>query len=590
MKPYVLQEIVAYGTILAINGLKVYLPFLIRRVVDEGISKRDFALLGRLILAVLGLTVIQGVFTFGQGFLTEWVSQYVAYDFRNALYRKLQSLSFSYHDRSQTGQLLSRATSDVERIRFLTGRGFLRIADTFILFVATAVALVRMNLQLALLSLLTAPVIFILAERFSRRLGPLYREMQNQMGVIATRLQDSLTGLRIIKAFAQEEAEIGRFVADNDRVLEVNIKTSRERATYSPLMTFITNVGAVFILWLGGNLVIRGLLTLGELVAFNSYLLQLVAPVRRMGFLVSSLSHAQAAGERVFEILDAKSEVEEAEDAVSLPRLRGQVTFDHVTFRYFGSSDPVLRDISFQVEPGQIVALLGATGSGKSTIINLIPRFYDPTEGRVLIDGTDIRHVTLESLRRQIGIVLQETSLFASTIRENITFGRPNTTDEEMIAAAKAAAAHDFIMSFPNGYDTFVGERGVTLSGGQRQRIAIARALLTDPRILILDDSTSSVDAETERLIQQALARLMQGRTSFIIAQRLSSVRNADLILLLDRGRIVARGRHEDLLRESGLYAELYYSQLERTLVAAPVECGASVGCVGNKIADASAV
>ena len=567
IKPYWFREALAYLTLLSINGLQLYIPLLIRRIIDEGIGEKDFHLLAVLSLALIGMDLLRGALNFAEGYLTESVSQYVAYDFRNAIYRKLQHLSFSYHDRSQTGQLLSRATSDVERIRFLTGRGLLRLLDSFVLLTGTAIVLAQMNARLAVLSLFTVPWLFIAARRFSSRVRPLFRLAQNQLGDVATRIQDSLTGLRIVKAFAQEEAEIKRFATQNEEMFNTNVQAARQRSIYAPLLDLIANLGTVFILWYGGRLVIGGQLTMGELVAFNSYLLQLLMPMRRLGFLISMLTQAQASGERIFEILDAESEVKEAPDAIPIPRIAGTIKFENVGFSYFGTTRPVLQHVNFEARPGQVIAVLGATGSGKSTIINLLPRFYDPTEGRILIDGVNIRQVKLESLRRQIGIVLQETRLFAATIRENITFGRPDTTEETpsdgaMIAAARAAAAHDFIMSFPEGYDTLVGERGVTLSGGQRQRIAIARALLVDPRILILDDSTSSVDAETERLIQQALSRLMQGRTSFIIAQRLSSVRNADLVLVLDKGQLVAQGRHEDLLRESGLYAEIYYSQL----------------------------
>jgi len=572
VKPYWFKEALAYLTLLSINGLQIYIPLLIRRIVDEGISKEDFRLLALLSLTLIGLDLLRGVFNFLEGYLTEWVSQYVAYDFRNAIYRKLQHLSFSYHDRSQTGQLLSRATSDVDRVRFLTGRGLLRLIDSFVLFAGTAIILIRINPVLALMSLATVPFIYLVSQRFATHVRPLFWLAQNQLGELATRIQDNLTGLRIVKAFAQEEAEIKRFTTKNEELFDSNVRASRQRSIYAPLLDLIANLGTVFIIWYGGTLVIRHQLTLGELVAFNSYLLQLVMPMRRLGFLISMLSQAQASGERIFEILDTESEVKEAPDAIPMPRVEGSIKFENVGFQYFGSTKPVLQNVSFAAEPGQVIAVLGATGSGKSTIINLIPRFYDPTEGRILIDGIDIRKIKLESLRRQIGIVLQETRLFAATIRENITFGRPDTAEEEMIAAAKAAAAHDFIMSFPDGYNTVVGERGVTLSGGQRQRIAIARALLVDPRILILDDSTSSVDAETERLIQQALAHLMKGRTSFVIAQRLSSVRNADLVLVLDKGRLVAQGRHEDLLRESGFYAEIYYAQLspEQQRIALP--------------------
>jgi ATP-binding cassette subfamily B protein len=562
VRPYFWREALAYGTVLGINAILIYMPLLVRRIVDEGIPDRDFGLIARLSLALIGLTLVRGVVFFMQGYLTEWISQNVAFDFRNQIYRKLQDLSFSYHDRSQTGQLLSRATSDVERLRFFTGRGLLRLVDALVLFVSTSIVIVTLNSRLAALALAMTPIIMVVATRYSTQVRPLYRKAQDKIGELATRLQDNLTGLPVVKSFAQERAEIKRFESKNDQVLETRLEATRRRAVFRPIMTLVVDVGSVLILWYGGRLVIDGSLSLGELVAFNAYLLQLVSPMRRVGWLVTSMARTQAAAERVFEILDAESEVEEKPDAAQLEEIKGHVTFEEVTFRYLSSTEPVLQDISFEAKPGEIIALMGATGSGKSTIINLIPRFYDVSEGRILIDGIDIRDITLDSLRSGIGIVLQETQLFGATIRENLAFGAPDVTLDEIKEAAKAASAHDFILSFPDGYETVVGERGVTLSGGQRQRIAIARALLIDPRILILDDSTSSVDAETERLIQQALARLMEGRTSFVIAQRFSSVRNADMILLLDKGRIVARGKHEELLHESGLYAEIYYSQL----------------------------
>jgi ATP-binding cassette subfamily B protein len=385
--------------------------------------------------------------------------------------------------------------------------------------------------------------------------------IQQQLAMLTTRLEQNLRGARVVRAFAQEDAEIARFDRENDRWFDLSVQSTRLQSLNAPLMDLIANLGTVFIIWYGGHLVINGQLTLGELVSFSTYLAQLIQPVRRLGQIIPALAIAAAAGERIFEILDAESEVRDAPDAIPLPPVRGAVKFDHVSFAYF-RRHRILTDISFEVQPGQVIALLGATGSGKSTIINLIPRFYDPTEGRITIDGYDLRRVTLNSLRDQIGIVLQETMLFATTIRENITFGSPDATEEQIIQAARAAQAHDFIMQTPRGYDTLVGERGITLSGGQRQRIAIARALLKDPRILILDDATSSVDTETEHLIQLALEHLMRGRTSFVIAQRLSTLRKADLILVLDKGRLVARGTHEELLRTSGWYAEIYHQQL----------------------------
>jgi ABC-type multidrug transport system fused ATPase/permease subunit len=561
LRPYWRLTAGAYLIILGINALNLLMPQLIRWIVDRGIAARDVELLSRLVLALLGLTLVKGVLTFVQGRWTEVASQNVAYDLRNAIHQKLANLSFSYHDRAETGQLLSRAIQDVERIRFLTGRATLRLVEGGTLLVGTLAVLLWMNPALALLALATMPLLVYVAFRFARRYRPLSMDIQQQLAVLTTRLEQNLRGARVVKAFAQEDAEIERFHRENDEWFGLSAEAVRLRAFNVPLIDFIAAIGTVFVVWYGGSLVIRGQLTLGELVAFWTYLGQLFQPVRRVGLIIPILAMASAAGERIFQILDAQSEVEDAPDAVPLPPVRGHVRFEDVSFGYFGRHR-VLDSLSFEARPGEVIALLGATGSGKSTIINLIPRFYDPVEGRITVDGYDTRRVTLNSLRDQIGIVLQETGLFAATIRENIAFGCPNAGEEDIVAAAQAAQAHEFILEMPDGYDTDVGERGVTLSGGQKQRIAIARALLKDPRILILDDATSSVDTETEHLIQLALERLMEGRTSFIIAQRLSTVRLADLILVLERGRIAASGTHEELLRTSGLYAEIYDRQL----------------------------
>ena len=551
----------AYLILLGINGLALLIPQIIRWIVDRGISGQDTALLQWSVLALLGLTFLKGGLSFIQGRWTEVASQGVAYDLRNAIHHQLSALSFSYHDRAQTGQLLSRAVQDVERIRFLTGRATLRLVEGTTLMLGTLAVLVWMNPRLGLLVFATIPLLAYVAFRFGRRYRPLSLEIQQQLAVLTTRLEQNLRGARAVKAFAQEQAEIARFDRENDHWFDLSAEAVRLESFIMPLIDLIASVGTVFIIWYGGSLVIHGQLTIGELVAFSTYLAQLVQPVRRLGTIIPALAMAAAAGERIFEILDTVSEVRDAPDARPLPPVRGHVRFEHVSFAYFGRHQ-VLKDLSFEALPGQVIALLGATGSGKSTIINLLPRFYDPTEGRITFDGYDTRHVTLNSLRDQIGIVLQETTLFAATIRENIAFGCPEAGEEEIVAAARTAQAHPFIMEMPAGYDTEVGERGLTLSGGQKQRIAIARALLKNPRILILDDATSSVDTETERLIQLALEQLMRGRTSFVIAQRLSTVRMADLILVLEKGRIAASGTHAELLRTSGLYAEIYQRQL----------------------------
>ncbi len=568
LRPYRRFVAGAYLLLLVNNGITLSMPLIIRLIVDDGIRGGSLPVIRWGVLALMGLALIRGACTFFFGRWTETASQNVAYDLRNALHDKLQSLSFSYHDRAETGQLLARAISDVDRVRFLTGRAFVRLVEIATLLLGIGAAMMVMNLRLALLTLTVVPLLAYSALIFGRRYRPMSQAIQQQVAQLTTRLEQNLRGARIVKAFAQEQAEIRRFDEENLRLLTLNVRAARLSSFIQPLLNLIAGAGTLAILLYGGQQVMNDRLTLGELVAFTAYVSQLVGPVRRLGMVVTAIAQAVASGERIFEILDTESEVQDLPDAEPLGRVAGHIRFERVSFAYFGRHR-VLEEIDFEVRPGEIVALLGATGSGKSSIISLIPRFYDPSVGRILLDGQDIRNVTVASLREQIGIVLQDTTLFAATVRENIAFGRPDANEEEIIAAAQAAAAHEFIMELPQGYDTLVGERGITLSGGQRQRIAIARTLLKDPRILILDDATSSVDTETEAEIQAALARLMKGRTSFVVAQRLSTVRQADLVLVLDKGRIAARARrtaertaHEELLRTSSLYAEIYYRQL----------------------------
>jgi len=563
MRHYWLAEATAYLCMLGINGIRLLTPQVIRRIVDVGIEMDRPDVLTTSVLVLIGVTVAQGALRFGEGCLTESVSQGIAYVIRNQIYRKLQSLSFSYHDRTQTGQLLSRATSDVERLRRITGRGVLRLVDSIVLLVGTTIVLFSMQPMLALLSLAVMPIIILFMRHYVGKMHPSWHARQDRVAELTSRLEQNLHGTSVVRGFAQEASEESRFRDENDRIYRISMYLTELRSLSMPLVILLASTSTVIVLWLGGRYVINGLLTLGELVAFNSYVLQLVNPIRRLGFMITMLGESRASAERVFEILDAESDVKDLPGAAVMQGISGHVDFDHVSFSYLDGAK-VLSDVAFSVEPGRRGALLGPTGSGKSTIINLIPRFYDVTDGMVLVDGQDVRSATIESLRSQIGIVLQETQLFGSTIRENIAFGRPEATQEEIEAAARAAAAHEFIAEMPEGYGTAVGERGITLSGGQRQRIAIARALLLDPRVLILDDATSSVDTETEQQIQLALERLMAGRTSFVIAQRVSTVRNADLILVIDRGKLVAQGQHRDLIRESGIYADIYYRQLSR--------------------------
>jgi ATP-binding cassette, subfamily B, multidrug efflux pump len=544
-----------------------FLPMIAERLnltVDQlrANSSSAESLLVNAVLLVIAFAVIRGVFAFVQAYMSERVSQGVAFDFRNQIFAKIQRLSFSYHDQNQTGQLMIRATSDVENLRLFIAQGLVLAAQAFILLIATLIILFLTNWQLTLVILPTLPLAMILFVIFGSVAQPLFIAVQQKLSNLNTVLQESLAGMKVVRAFVREPYEQKRFETSATDLLSQSIKVARTFSFLFPVIFLIAQLGQAAILYFAGRGIVTGDLNLGEYQKFSLYLIYVFFPLGNLGFIISLMAQAASSAGRIFEILDAKSDVEDKAGAATLPSINGHVQFKDVTFRYFGGSDPVLRKVSLEAQPGQTIALLGATGSGKTTIINLLPRFYDATEGQILIDDHDVRDVTLDSLRSQIGIVLQETNLFSGNIRDNIAFGRPDASLDEVIAAAQAAAAHDFIMSFPNGYDTDVGERGTTLSGGQKQRIAIARALILDPRLLILDDSTSSVDLVTEYKIQKALDNLMKGRTSFVIAQRISTVLNADQILVLDKGQVVARGTHEELMEESAIYAEIYHSQL----------------------------
>lgn len=513
-------------------------------------------------IAILIFAVVRGVFAFLQTFTAERNSQSVAFDMRNELFAKIQNLSFSYHDRNQTGQLMIRATDDVEKVRVFIGQGLLMAVGAIILLSGTLVILFSTNFRLTLIALPILPIALVMFMIFGSRMGPMFMKIQTRLDKVNTILQENLSGIKVVKAFTREKSEEKKFDGAADDLMDQQIFVARLFSVLFPFVILVASLGQALVLYFGGRQIIGGTLTLGEWQEFSLYLVFLFLPAAQLGMIITQMSQASASSTRIFEILDVENEVRDNEGAITLPPVEGNVVFDNVTFRYFNSGEAVLKDVNISVEPGQTVALLGATGSGKSTIINLLPRFYDPSEGVIKIDGHDLRDVKLDSLRSQIGIVLQETMLFAGTIRENVAFGKTDASIEEIEAACKAAAAHEEIMAFPDGYETFVGERGATLSGGQKQRIAIARALLLDPRILILDDSTSSVDLVTEAKIQQALDKLMMGRTSFVIAQRISTVINADQILVLDKGQITARGNHEELLETSEIYADIYSSQL----------------------------
>lgn len=528
---------------------------------SANINKAPQILINALIFIII-FAALRGLFAFLQAFWAEKNSQSVAYDLRNDLYAKIQRLSFSYHDKNQTGQLMIRATDDVEKVRLFIGQGLLQLVGAIILLTGTVIILFTTNASLAWTAMPILPVALVLFMIFGSLSQPLFRQVQIKLSALNTILQENLAGVKVVKAFTREQEQQTKFRVAADATMNQAITVSRLFTFLFPLVFLIANLGQAAIFYFGGKQIITGLLTLGEWQEFSLYLIYLFFPVAQFGFIITQMGQAAASADRIFEILDAKNDIVDKPDAISLPDVTGTVKFENVTFRYFGGGEPVLKNVSFTANPGETIALLGATGSGKTTIINLLPRFYDPSEGKITIDGHDLRDIKLESLRSQIGIVLQETTLFSGTIRENIAFGKPEASQQEIEAAAKAAQAHDFIMSFPEGYDTHVGERGTTLSGGQKQRVAIARALLLNPRILILDDSTSSVDLNTEAQIQKALEGLMKGRTSFVIAQRISTVMNADKILVLEKGEVVAEGKHQDLMEESAIYAEIYNSQI----------------------------
>ncbi len=518
---------------------------------------------------ILVFAVVRGLFSFSQAYMGERASHSVSFDLRNDLFAKIQRLSFSYHDRNHTGQLMIRATDDVEKVRLFIGQGLLMAVQSLLLLTATLLILSATNGRLMLVILPILPIAILLFMVIGAVARPMFEAAQSRLSALNAVLQENMAGIKVVKAFHRENQQSRRFEAAADEYMYELLRVMRLMTMVMPTLFLIANLGQALILYFGGRQIINGTLTLGEWQEFSLYLVFVFLPIGQLGFIITQMSQASASAGRVFEILDAASDVVDSPHSLPLPRVRGLITFEAVSFRYFGGGQPVLNQVSFQAEPGQKIALLGMTGSGKSSIINLIPRFYDPTEGRVLIDGHDLRDVTLESLRAQIGIVLQETTLFTGSIRDNIAFGRPMSPLDEVMDAAKAASAHDFISQFRQGYETPVGERGATLSGGQKQRIAIARALLLDPRILILDDATSNVDLQTELDIQRALDRLMQGRTSFVIAQRMSTVLQADRILVLDQGQIVAQGLHHELLETNELYAEIYTSQLAEDI---PVE------------------
>ena len=561
LRPHWVSAVGTNVCLLLTTAFALIVPWLLAWVVDVGVRRGNAT--GLLFAAglVLLTSALRGLFAYGQGYLSQQVSQLVAYDLRNQLYQHLQTLSFSFHDDAETGQLMSRLTADIEAVRNSLPLGFLRVIIVVITFGSISIILGVLDWQLALITLLSVPALVVLGVSVGKRLRPIWAGVQNETGALSTVMQESLNGRRVVMTFAREQFEIEKFDNQNRELRNLNLRALRLSAWNQPLMVLTLNVVTVLALWVGGIAVIRHHLTLGTLVAITQYALLLGNPVRTFGFMVTWLMRGVSGAARIFEVLDTPPSIADAPDAPALEDVRGHVRFEHVSFAY-AHGPQVLDDITIDAHPGQVIALLGATGSGKTSVLNLLPRFYDVTGGRVTVDGHDVRDVQHLSLRRHIGFVLQDVFLFNATLRDNIAFGVADATDEQVIAAARVARLHDFALALPDGYGTWVGERGVTLSGGQKQRVAIARTILSDPRILILDDSTSSVDMETEYLIQEALEAVMRGRTSFVVASRLRTVKRADEILVLEGGRIVERGTHESLLRMGGRYRHLYDVQL----------------------------
>ncbi len=537
-------------------------PQVIRHLIDAGVTGGRTSVILPDALSLLGIAAAGGLASFLQGYFSARASHGAAFDMRNAIFDKLQRLSFAYHDRAQTGQLITRVTSDVDMVRDFVGGGLVQTVSALILLVGTVLFLFSLDTALALVAMLVLPATIIVLLLFVRRLGPMFREFQTRLAALNTVLQENVAGARVVRAFVREAYEVERYDVANSALLAQGLQVRRVVANAFPLLFSVGTIGVGIVTWAGAAGIVEGRLTVGELVAFTGYLFLLLQPLFILGFGAQQIARASASAERLFEVLDAPEDVSERPDAKTLTSIEGRIEFRDVHLRYPGAEHETLAGVDLVIAPGTIVAIVGATGSGKTSLVSLVPRFYDPSAGQVLVDGVDVRDVTLASLRQAIGFVMQDSILFSGSVRDNIAYGQPEATDAEVESAARAAQAHEFVMALPDGYATLVGERGVRLSGGQRQRIAIARALLVDPAILIMDDSTSSVDSTTEAAIRAQLDTLLSGRTALIVAQRLTTAKRADLVVLIDHGRIVDTGTHSELMERSCLYAEIASSQL----------------------------
>ena len=560
IKPYMHRLIFAmFCTIMAAAG-NLYIPWIIKDMIDEVLADKNGTMLNWIAASIIAIFVVRGLFWYGQNYLMSYVGQSVIIDIRAAVFKKLQRLSVSFYDKNKTGTIMSYVTNDVNALQSAMVENTIEMITEGFILIGSVVAMIYLDWHLTLFTVCTFPVVLWFMEFFGKKIRKTGGRIQECTADITSVLQESVASARVIKSFVREDYEVDCFDVENRANFRANMKNAQLMATLTPVVELVAAIGVTMIIWYGGNNVINGTITAGSLVAFLTYAVNISNPIKRLTRVIGNIQKALAAAQRVFMIIDMPEEIAESRDAKQLPEVSGKVEFQNVSFAYDDKGN-VITDLSFSVKPGEVIAIVGPSGAGKSTIANLLPRFYDVNKGDIKIDGHSVREVTLDSLREQVGIVPQETMLFNGSVYNNILYGRLDATKEEIEAAAKAANAHDFIMQLTDGYETKLGDRGVNLSGGQRQRIAIARAILKNPRILILDEATSALDTESERVVQEALDRLMVGRTSFVIAHRLSTVKNADKILVLEKGNLVESGTHDELLALDGLYAHLYKIQ-----------------------------